>query len=106
MLRIGILASGNGTITEKIVQNCEYNPILRGHAKVVGVIASSCFAPILENELIQGRLGYFYCTSVDSEDSTGDPRAFGEDILSVFQAWGVNFVVQDGWLCKTPQNVI
>lgn len=97
--RLGLLISGSGTTAEAIIKACQEGRIKK--IVPVVVIASRTEAPgIAKAE----RLGIK--TLVIQRGNFPSSVAFGKELLRTLQSFDVDFVSQNGWLVKTPANVV
>lgn len=101
-LRIAMLVSGGGTTMQAIIQACRSGRLQ--NIEPVCVIASRRDAGAIEKALALGmRRGDVL---IRRPKNYLDSEAFGETIIAICQARGVDFIGQYGWMEKTPPNVI
>jgi len=97
-LKLGILISGGGTTAEAVIRACQAG---RLDLEPVMVISSRKNAGGIEKA---ERLGV--PTEVVKPRDYGTGEEFGERLLSVLEEYGVEMVSQNGWMVRTPINVI
>lgn len=100
-IRLAMLASGSGTTVEAILQAREKGS-LPGVDPVLLVIDHP-EAGAAERARAQGLKNIFL---VDRKQFKNNAAAFGQELLNLFESFGINLVGQYGWLSKTPENVI
>lgn len=98
-LRIGLLISGGGTTAEAVIKACQEGRLKR--VKPVAVISSRPKAPGVQKAQ---RLGIE--TFVVQPKKFPTIEAFGKKLLEILKTVGVDLVSQNGWLVKTPLNVV
>lgn len=98
-LRIGLLISGSGTTAEAVIKACQQERLPK--IKPVVVISSR---PDTTGVQKAQRLGIKTLIVQPGDFPTSE--AFGERLLTILKTLGVDFVSQNGWLVKTPSNVI
>lgn len=96
------LISGGGSTMEALGRACLDGGPLYGKAKLVTVIASTPDAPGLQKAR---PLGITNSAIINPKDYR-TPEAFGEAIIRHLNAFNIQLVFQNGWMPKTPANVI
>lgn len=94
------LISGEGTTAEAAILACQYGKIINIRPAVV--IASRHDAPGLARAKALG----IPTEVVVRSDFKGQSEAFGDALLNRLRHYGVGLVSQNGWLPKTPPEVI
>ncbi len=99
MIKLAILISGNGTTMEAIIKACQSKKLKKINPVVV--IASRPDAGGIEKASYLGIKNIFIIQpNQHSEDD------FGRQLLKILKNFQIDLVSQNGWLPKTPDNVI
>lgn len=99
VINTALLISGSGTTAEAVIRACQGGEIPR--IRPVLVISSRPDAPGLAcAEALD------IPTAVVQRRDFASVEAFGKALLTELQKHGVGLVSQNGWLLRTPQNVI
>lgn len=99
ILKVAHLISGGGTTVEAVIQACQCGEIA-GIAPVV-VIASNSKAKGIEKAA-----ALKIPVIIVQRSQCPDDKAFGERILTILEAYSVDLISQNGWVKRTPNNVI
>lgn len=105
--RLATLISGGGTTMQEIIKACKSGEI---PMEVVCVISSNPLAGGIEKARKLG-ISDENIIVIDQNNIRGinrkvDQEKFGQSILQELRKRGVTVVTQNGWLPKTPENVI
>lgn len=106
--RLGILISGGGTTMAEIIKACQSEEIPK--TNVACVISSKSDAGGIEKarKLSIPDKDIIVINPSDYKDEQGkiNQDAFGEAIIKELKERDVSIVTQNGWMPKTPENVI
>jgi len=106
--RLGILISGGGTTMAEIIKACQSQEIPQ--TEISCVISSKSNAGGIEKakKLSIPDRDIIVIEPNDYKDSQGkvDQSAFGNAIIKELKERGTSIVTQNGWMPKTPKNVI
>lgn len=98
-LRTAFLISGRGSTVEAVLQACR-DQQLTGVVPVV-VVTSNPETPFWSKAE-----EYEVALKTVRRKDYPDPAAFGKALLDIFDSHKTNFVSQNGWVLRTPPNVI
>lgn len=99
-IRLAMLASSSGTTVEAILK-AHNRGELPGIEPAL-IVAGGPDAGVIE----RARELKFDAVQIVERKQFASAKAFGQELLDLFKAFGINLVGQYGWLPKTPRNVI
>ena len=99
LLRTALFISGGGTTAETVIRACQSGKLTG--VEPVAIISSSPDATGIQKGQALG-----VDTYVVQRKEVPSPEAFGDELLKILNNLGVDLVYQNGWLIKTPLNVI
>lgn len=106
--RLGILISGGGTTMTEIIKACQSGEVPR--TDIACIIASNPNAGGMEKarKLSIPDKDIIVIDPSNYKNGQGkvDQDVFGKAIIKEFKERGVSIVTQNGWMPKTPENVI
>lgn len=98
-LRIGLLISGGGSTAEAVIKACS-------EGRIFGIEPAVVISSRPDASGIQKVQALRVKTLVVQPRGYRTTEAFGEQLLSTLKMASVDLVSQNGWLVKTPSNVI
>lgn len=98
-LRVGLLISGGGTTAEAVIKACQ-------EKRLIGVNPIAVISSQPEAEGIQRAKDLGIKTFLVQRKEFPTAEALGERLLKIFKELDVDLVSQNGWLVKTPFNVV
>ncbi|OGM12096.1 hypothetical protein A2Z22_03320 [Candidatus Woesebacteria bacterium RBG_16_34_12] len=99
LLRTSLLISGDGTTAEAVIKACQ-------SGKLIGIEPVAVISSRPDTVGIHKAQALGIETYVVQKSIFPTSEAFGDELLRILRNVGVDLVSQNGWLVKTPPNVI
>lgn len=98
-LSLAMLISGNGTTAEAVIKSSQ-------NGELTGIIPAVVIASLPDVDGLVRAEALGVETLVVQRKDFETAKAFGEKLLNIFNNLGVKLISQNGWIVKTPSNVI